>query len=833
MNFLKYILHGFSRQKVRTILAVLSILFTFTTMITISLFFSSAQATDLEVIERNIAFDIEVKKASHSDMDPDLLVVEDVLPDLEGRSGVTGIYPIIRGFGYTEEGGMPTHFMQIFGAKEELQIGHLSSSQGSYDLTPGGCVISSETALSLGDANGRIDPGDHITINIVTPTGIVKADLVVNGIFDVTGRFQQDSGFYRSPSIILDLDYLQNITGNIGKATHVIVTVDRGLYDLSNPTDPAKKVERIALSMAGDLGKDYEVTTPKGMAIEGGNTNFLSSLSYLFAILFPAISGILVSSVMNLSVEDRTKEFATLRLLGGRRTFIGKVVLLELGVILAAGIVPALLLGSLLAKGIVLLFGLDLDIVSIRVSTQLLLQLLIAVVITVLFSISPIIRALKTSPGESISRVKSAGTFKFVSTERVDRKLVVSGWLVFGALMVAIISVIFLIRSPGNDAICFGSIGLLTILPVSLSIGLLGGITFLEDALVRLFYPVTVRTNKIIRSYIKRNVRRNISTNLIFGTTVAMLIMFSTLFSSLIGSTSDQVRMGVGSDIRIYLNEDGFGYEELDPIANMEGVDHISSVSGPRFMDISDLISTNDATAWAFGIDRNFTDSIYASGMKISEGERSDLDDLADDEIAISKSLAKEMELKKGDRISVEFDSKGDGSNREFFKIAVVISQLPGFIGLFTDTQKGDFGGVLFSHEGYERLLSDGEDITFTSIFIDVNKANKDHVVDLLGERFGSSNNVFIVDTDGLILLMNIQLIALNAVMGVITTILLIVAIFSLVINLYASIKEREYEIGVLKSVGLRNFEVLKALLSEGVVIAVASMFLGVVAGAA
>ena len=835
MNFLKYILHGFMRQKLRTALAILSIFFTFTMMITISLFFSSAQETDFESIERSVAFDIEIKSTGHSDVSPDPLIIEEVVPEVESMDGVTGVYPVIRGYGFTTESGKPNHFVQVFGARDSLDIGYVDYSKGEYSLEEGECVISSEAASSLGDQvrDGRVDPGENITINIPSLAGVKEASFRVSGIYDVTGRFQQDSGFWTSPRVIVGLEELQGIMGIAGMATHVVVTVDDDLYDLSDPTNPAREAERLAMEIAEELGDEYDVTAPKAEAIQGGTTGFLTSLSYLFAILFPAISGILVSSVMNLSVEDKTRELAIMRLLGSRRAFVGKVVLFELGIIMLVGIIPAILLGSVLAQGIVFLFGLNLDLVSLELSTQLILQLVVAVIITVLFSLAPILRALKTSPSDSISRVKSPGTFRFISTERVDKKLVLTGWFVFGSLMVAISSVIYLVRSSGDDTFCLASIGLMTVLPISLSVALLGGVPYLEDGLARIFYPFTSKTNKIVRSYIKRNVRRNISTNLIFGTIVAILIMFTSIFSSVIGSSSDQIRLGMGSDIRVYIDEVGFGEEELAPISDIEGVGSVSSILGPWVLEVTDLISKEDGNALAYGVDSNLTSTIYSSGIDIVEGSRADIDGMGPDEMTISQGLAKNLKVSKGDIISVNMGSVDERMSKEFYEVAAVVSQMPGFIGIFGDSADMMIQGVLLSHEGYHRLSDNEDNRTYSSLFVDIEEGgDKDWVMERLNERFGSLDSVYVVDTESQIRMVNILLLALNSAMTVISSILLFVAIFSLVINLYASIKEREYEIGVLKSVGLRKFEILKALLSEGIVIAISSMLLGIVAGA-
>jgi len=67
----------------------------------------------------------------------------------------------------------------------------------------------------------------------------------------------------------------------------------------------------------------------------------------------------------------------------------------------------------------------------------------------------------------------------------------------------------------------------------------------------------------------------------------------------------------------------------------------------------------------------------------------------------------------------------------------------------------------------------------------------------------------------------------------VILVFLLIIAVFSLAVNLYASVQERSFEIGVVRSLGLRRRGVTGATLLEGVAIAYTSAGLGVAVGVA
>ena len=71
----------------------------------------------------------------------------------------------------------------------------------------------------------------------------------------------------------------------------------------------------------------------------------------------------------------------------------------------------------------------------------------------------------------------------------------------------------------------------------------------------------------------------------------------------------------------------------------------------------------------------------------------------------------------------------------------------------------------------------------------------------------------------------------LDQLFFIILVILMLVAFFSLAMNLMASILEREFELGILRSLGLRAGALRNALVAEGVAISMVAMFVGLVVG--
>jgi putative ABC transport system permease protein len=829
----RYLLHNFVRNKLRWTLAVLSVTFTFTMMLSIGIFFGSAQKADFSAIERDVAFDILIEGSGGNDLDPAYIEAGAVSTQISGRGGVDVVSPVLKSYAVSVKDDLsPDHFFTVYGVDPELSIGVVDHENGRYDLSDGSCVISTKAAETLISTEGKnAYVGDDIRIYVTSGGVPIPLELKVSGIYDISGRFEQSSGYTVNPYIVVSLTSLQGTLSLQGKATSVIVKVDRGMYNLEDPTNPSKKVESLARDIAGDIGPGYDVSAPKAMALEGGTGSFLTSLSYLFAILFPAISGILVSSVMNLSVEERTQELATLRLLGARRGFVLGVMLWELAAIVGIGMLPALIIAPLITGGLATLVGLSIPITELDFSLRIVLQITIALIVTLLFSLSPLLKALRTNPAQSIGRIKAQGSYRFVSTERVDRRLVLSGWIVFLAIMISIASVIYLINSSGTDGICLSSIGVITILPISLSIGLLGGVPYVEELLVTAVLPVTRKTNKVIRGYIRRNVRRNISTNLIFGTIVAILVMFSSVFSSVLNSSADTVRMSLGSDVRVFMYQSGVDAGIISQVSDIDGVEAIGASSGPWIMSATDLIGKSSVDIMAYGITPTLCSALYDKA-EISSGSLEDISGMKDDECSVSLGMSRAMDLGRGDRISVKVASDDGSDAKEFFRIAAVIESFPGFLGIFHSDQD-QMQGAFFSMDGIASIRGISPDnMTVNDIYVKTTSASDaENVVSLLSERFGSVDGVYIIDTEQTVLMSTLQIVAMNLVMTVISTILLVVAIFSLVINLYASVKEREFELGVIRSLGLRKIEIFKAMMIEGVIIAIVSMILGIVAG--
>jgi putative ABC transport system permease protein len=597
---------------------------------------------------------------------------------------------------------------------------------------------------------------------------------------------------------------------------------------MDNIADPAAKVIEIGERMSLALGPEYSVDSLKAYLLKASfqGIGFFGSFIYVFSIIFPAIAGIMVASILNLSVEEKTQDLAVLRLLGAKRIFVAKVIFIELLIMLAIGLPTGVFFGMFLSLAIVGRFftGTTLTIVGATV----LLQVITTLIVLLLFSLKPILKAFKTNPIDAVRRVKKLGVFKFVSTQGIDRRIFLGSLIFFLALVYStmIIPSVLIFSSPGN-IITFIIMSILFML-VSLCVTLLGAITYVEEFIVRLLCPFSKRVSKLISNNIRRYSRRNLSTNMIFGIIVAIMIFFSTFISAIQVSAEDNVRYANGSDIRVssLMPMSMFRVEQIESIT---GVDQASPVTSGVGASLANLVGPSGSWINLYGIYPDLATVNYVSDSDFHKGDVGSFEELTNSSIIITRQLADDLEVDMGDRVILEYEE-----NRFYVTITAILKSMPGYIAQVSETWGGT-QACFVSIELYAFITSQQQsDLGYNDVFVKVEKGfDHEEVGRNIKNEFAAIEGIGVSVTEVGIRMTVEGTSILQLIFMIILTSLLLVAIFSLITNLYASIIEREYEIGVLKALGFRKSDILRSLLIEGLVIALASVLIGLIAGIA
>jgi ABC-type antimicrobial peptide transport system permease subunit len=818
MKATTYVLRGLKKSKRRYVLGALSIVLSTTIMISIGVVFAGGQQEFRGFFERAYAYDFEIRPQNNG-LNVTYMDSDAVVRNISGIQGVESAHPLLSTvmFIRSSETGVNRPIL-VYGADMSYKAGKQASLKGAYDLSDGRIVLSKAAASKFGASVGSAILLQNLFV--YNPSNI---SVNVSGVVELEGRFPPQVSEYG----IVGFDYLGAGLNMTGKATSVLVLVDPALYDFGNPSDPAGRAYAVGDQVALQLGPSFTVTSQKGYIIQQSvqGTSFFGIMLYVFSIFFPAVSGIMVASILNLSVEDKAHDLGVLRLMGARRDVVARIVLSELAMIIAAGLPPGIILG------IVLPFAFLGSVLSaantVAIAETVFVQVTITMGVLLIFAIQPIQKALRTNPIDAVRMTRSLGTLRFQSDGGIDRRIPLSGILVFVAVGYSTLVIPYiLIFSSGMEIVFYLLISIMVML-VCLCIGMLGFATSVERGMVAAVGPITPKVNKLARRSVARYARRNLSTNIIFGVVVAILIFFTSLISTVRGSIEDTARFESGADVRV---RSAFEMSELQlqQVQAISGVEAVAGIGQGAQASLAGLVGPSGDDVTIYPVDAHMAAASYVSGPDFYEGTPSDFD-LSNGSVIISRATATELNVRTGDVLRVERVER-----RSFLTVKAVLNELPGFPFEVSQTRGvAMMQAVFVSFDQYSFLTNKtipGK--LYSSLFIkvsagfDPNKVGKE-----VGARFADLEG-FRVD----ITVANIKQVVdatvfLDVIFSAVLLGMMMVAVFSLMSNLYASIKEREFEIGVLRAVGFRRAQILSSLMTEGLAVAIGSVVLGIIAG--
>ncbi|UCC93656.1 MAG: FtsX-like permease family protein, partial [Thermoplasmata archaeon] len=502
----------------------------------------------------------------------------------------------------------------------------------------------------------------------------------------------------------------------------------------------------------------------------------------------------------------------------------------ELALMLAVGI-P---LGVALGVGIPFAlhwYGLDLlpDDFSLIVNWSVVAgQVLITLVITSLFAINPLRKAMDTSPAEAISQVRTEGRYRFMSVKGVDRRLLVGAFLMFIALLYATFFIpYFLIFVGESQFFTFFIFSFLVIL-LSYAVWMLVAVPLLQRGVVTAMRTFLPSTFKLVRSNMERYQRRNASTTLIFAIIVAILLFFSTFFAAIFESAERATTYQLGADIVIF-GTDGLPQDMVEGLEEADYTRHVASATTDLDGTMANVVSSRIERVDVMAAHGDLTRATFVSDDDVYQGDLDRLSDISPDGVVISRAMASSLEVDLGDTVSLEVEDQ-----RLFMEVELILSALPGFAGDFPERPEEAAGsGVLVSLETYSGLAEEAtEDLPYDRVFVMVSEG-EDHeqVGRTIQQRYQVFFSIFVVVGEVVIREIEDGLAILDTLFLAILLILMLVAFFSLAMNLMASILEREFELGIVRSLGLRAGRLRNALVAEGVAISLSAMAVGLVVG--
>jgi putative ABC transport system permease protein len=570
----------------------------------------------------------------------------------------------------------------------------------------------------------------------------------------------------------------------------------------SKGTSSAELVRAVKPLVGSGLQVKDSVKQAKADAEELNSS--MSILKY-FLLGFGGISllvgAFVIFNTLSITVAQRTREFATLRTLGGSRKQVMRTVVLEGAVIGLLASVLGLLAGIGLAKGMVALFGamgVELpDAATVVAPRTIIISIVVGTLVTLVASILPARRATRVPPIAAVREGATLPPGRFAAhTFKVG-------------LGVAAISVTALLT--GMFAGGLGTFGVVALLGG----GVLG--TFLGMALLapRLVGPLARFVGLPARGFggvagelaganAVRNPGRTASTAaaLMIGLTLVTLV--ATLGSSLtrmtVSAVTEEVHAGYVIDGKDNMPFRSAGGDELAQVSGVKQVSHVRS----------DTVLVGGKERKLTGIDPATIAQFYDfTWIKGSEGS---LAKLGTDGAIVTNEYAKAHHLALGGKLAITTPS---GAKRTLIVRGV------------HNPKTQLMGEISMSQRGFDGAAGNApkNGLTFLDADRSAAAALKSKTAGFGDATFHTGSAYAKDSTKGMA--------GMLAMLYVLLGFSVVVSLFGMVNTLVLSVFERTREIGMLRTIGMTRRQTRRMIRHESIITALIGAALGLGLGTA
>ena len=657
----------------------------------------------------------------------------------------------------------------------------LTLKSGKWAEGPDQVVIDAGTA-----AKQHYELGDTITISALgTKRSFELAGTVRYGEVDSLG-FASIAAW--------DLKTAQDVLHREGRFDTISIAAKDG-------TSSAELVRAVApLVPAGLQVKD----SAKQAAQDADELNSSMSILKYFLLGFGAIAllvgAFVIFNTLSITVAQRTREFATLRTLGGSRKQVMRSVVAEGFAIGLLASVLGLVAGLGLAKGMVALFsamGVELpEAATVIEPRTIVLSIIVGTTVTLIASILPARRATRVPP---IAAVREGAT---LPASRLAAHSLKAGLTVAGVSAIALLAGLFAGRLGG------AATGLL------LGGGVLG--MFLAMALLapRLVIPLARivgwparRAGGVAGELAGANAVRHPGRTASTAAALMIGLTLVTLVAVLASSLGTQTRSAVEKDVDAAYVIDGdeqlpFNAGEGEKLERIPGVTNASHVR-------SDTFITGGAERTITGIDPATIAHFYK--LRWSQGSAGSLAQLGTDGAIVTKAYAKAHDLAIGSalKITTPADKKLELTVRGIHNPRAEL-----------------LGDISMSQQAFDAASRNPKNaITFLDADARAGKEIKATVAGYGDATFHTGAGYAKDSTK--------DMAALLAMLYVLLGFSVVVSLFGMVNTLVLSVFERTRELGMLRTIGMTRRQARRMIRHESVITALIGAALGLGIGTA
>ncbi|MBA3565374.1 MAG: FtsX-like permease family protein [Actinobacteria bacterium] len=568
-----------------------------------------------------------------------------------------------------------------------------------------------------------------------------------------------------------------------------------------------------------ELVREIQAILPDGTQVQGvgqqvesdaEETNEFITFLQTFLLAFGGIAlfvgSFVIANSLSITIAQRTRELATLRMLGAsRRQVLGSIILEALVVGIVASLV-GLFLGLALAKGLFRLFdlvGFTLPNTGLVFETRtIVVALLAGILVTLGASLRPAIRATRVPPVAAVREGATLPPGRFARLRGVGALLMAVGG--FAALAYGIFA-------DGLDT---------TTILIWMGLGTLLvflGVALFSSRLVRplahvLGWPATKMggaAGSLARDNARRNPQRTASTAAALMIGLALVTLVATLASGIIVSFKSSVNDLFTGDYAITAqnNFSPIPIDAAEAAAMAPGVTVVGNVRTGEAL-------RNGEAGFITAVDPGTQEVI---DLDWTEGPEDTISTLGDDGAFVDDGWAEDNDAGVGSSVEVTFPN---GSSKTFE-----------IEGIFDPPSGGSpFGAVTISAAAFDAEVPQPRNLYS---FLKMEGGATDENQAALDAALADFPNAKAQSREGFI---DNQISGLSSILNILYVLLalsIVVSLFGIVNTLVLTVFERTREIGMLRAIGMTRRQIRRMIRHESVITALIGAAIGIVLGIA
>ena len=638
--------------------------------------------------------------------------------------------------------------------------------------------------------------------NITLTTSRGKQDYTVRALLREEGMAKVFGGNLA----LMDLPVAQQALGKEGKLDIVDLTVEEG-----------EKIEAVRQRLVQRLQGSAEVERPskRGEQIELLLTSFRIGLFFVSLIaLF--VGFFLIYNTVSVSVIQRKREIGTLRCLGMKRGELLRLIVLEALILALIGSLAGSVFGWVLAQlalvavgeTVANLFSLVALAPGIFTLRELGLSLASGVVVAVFAALHPALEAIRVSPLENARQTAWNPLFRGKKS-----------WATrLGLLCLAIAPLIVFLPLPLHGPVQQFSVGVIGMLVFLLGLAFLCPLVI--DSGVRWFWQWALRRPgsswievRLASDSLRRNPLRSGITVATLVISLAAIFTIAAFVNSVRGSLLAWVDQMVTADLIVSSGARTAGPRNVPLKEDL--LPALKTVRGVKIVDLYRLIRSSHQGKPILIESFSARDSASVRNLPMVSGK--------------GAQALREMGEGKGVIISESFQSKFGKGATDTIVLATPSGRMAfRVLGVYVD-YSSDVGSVLIDRALYKRYWRE-ELVDAYDLWLEAG-ADQQAVIQNIKEQYGEPYQLFISTHSELrkaVVRIMEQSFVVNYAVEIVAV---VVAIFSVINTLLASILDRTREIGVLRAIGATQTQVRRIVVLEAGWMGVLGGLLGLFGG--